>query len=568
MAGIRKTLAHPNFPLVLLLAINLLAGLLTFRDYGLSWDEPLFYNYGDAIGYAYSIPEHLSGDFNLEHAYGSSGDDHKTRGPAYLVLSRGPVYGIEALTGVERYEAWHLVNFLTFQTGAALVYLLIHRVLTSGGWSRWAAFAGTALFTWQPLLWGHAFINPKDPSFLVFFSASFLAGLRMVDEINRSDTKPARLLMWAALAGVLLGAATAIRILAPLAGVLVFVYAFFKNSEDAKPAKTKGKTIFAPARLKTFLWFIPYGMTASLSMLALWPYLWEEPLRRFGEVFQFMSANPTQLQVLFNGQMYRAYDLPRRYLPVYLLITLSEPVWPLFFVGLATAAWRTWKKALDWIAPALLLAWFAIPSAYVLLKRPPMYDGFRHFLFIVPPIFIFAGLGIDALFNLIGTWMDAENAGKNKTASVHPRLAASYTKIGLKVTLGVILLLPGLLAMPKLHPYEYTYYNSFIGGTRGAFRQYETDYWLTCYKETMQEFNQITPNARLIVHRESYIAAAYAAPGLTVLDYRGEGVTLQPGDYFLVTSRLNEDIRVQRGLPVVFSVGREDAKFCTIKQVK
>jgi hypothetical protein len=41
-------------PILILLAVNLIAGLFIFRDYGLSWDEPLFYDYGDALGYAYS----------------------------------------------------------------------------------------------------------------------------------------------------------------------------------------------------------------------------------------------------------------------------------------------------------------------------------------------------------------------------------------------------------------------------------------------------------------------------------------------------------------------------------
>jgi hypothetical protein len=360
MTWLQKISARPALPLLILLALNLTAGLLTFRDYSLSWDEPLFYAYGDAIGYAYSLREHLSGDFDLERAYGPSGDDHKTRGPAYLILTRNLVYGLEGLTGLPQREAWHLVNFATFQAGTALLYLLILRLSKS----RWAALSGAALFSTQPLLWGHAFINPKDPSFLVFFSAAFLAGLRLVDETLSPRARPVRLWGWSVFAGALLGAATAIRVLAPLAGGLVLLYALFHKNG-------------ARRQLKTLKWFLPYGLSAALSMLILWPYLWEAPLQRFVEVFRFMSANPTQLQVLFAGQMYRAYDLPRRYLPVYLLITLTEPVWPLFLIGLSAVIWGIYKKTVHWTLPALLLLWFGVPFGYVLLKRPPMYDGFR-----------------------------------------------------------------------------------------------------------------------------------------------------------------------------------------------
>lgn len=540
MAAPRHALRWAHLPLLLLLVINLAFGLWTFRDYGLSWDEPLFYAYGDAIGYAYSIREHLSGEFDLGRAYGPSGDDHKTRGPAYLVLTRSLVYAIEDLTGLERSEAWHLVNFLTFQAGIALLYFLILRLI--GHNRRWIAAMGAAFFSWQPLLWGHAFINPKDPSFLVFFSAAFLSGLRMVDEIRQPKSRP---LGWVLLAGTLLGAATAIRILAPLAGALTALYALLPPRQDDH-LSAPGHRRFD---IRALWWLIPYGLTALLSMLALWPYLWEEPFQRFVEVFRFMSANPTQLQVLFGGETYRAYDLPRRYLPMYLLITLTEPVWPLFFIGLVVTARRVGKKALNGITPALLLLWFAIPFAYVLLKRPPMYDGFRHFLFIVPPVFVFAAAGMDALDLALST------------------LPAKFSRAA-RIGLGLMLLLPAYLAIPKLHPYEYAYYNSLVGGTGGAFRQYETDYWLTCYKEAMQELNRMAPNARLIVHREAYIAAAYAAPGMTVLDYRDKGVALQPGNYFLVSCRLNEDLRLQRDLPVIFTVGRDGAKFCTVKQVR
>ena len=69
--------------ILLLITFNIIVGLFIFRDYGLTWDEPLFYSYGDALGYAYSPTEWFSGDFNLYNSYGSSREDHKTHGPAY-----------------------------------------------------------------------------------------------------------------------------------------------------------------------------------------------------------------------------------------------------------------------------------------------------------------------------------------------------------------------------------------------------------------------------------------------------------------------------------------------------
>jgi hypothetical protein len=538
-------------PILLLLVVNLLVGLFIFRDYGYSWDEPLFYDYGDALGYAYSPQVWLSGNFDINNSYGSSGDDHKTRGPAYLLLARGPVYLLEAL-GLDEASAWHLINFLFFQLGVYFFYRLALRWLRPS-----AALAASALFSWQPLLWGHAFINPKDPPFLVFFLATICLGFEMVDRLSDEAISRRQRFSATGLPAVILGITTSIRVLGPLAGLLVLVYAVSRL----------GKRIFA---------FLPhitvYGMIALLAMFVTWPFLWVDPIARFAEVTQFMSDNPTNLAVLFGGAVYRAGELPRRYLPFMLATTLTEPVWPLFFLGLvagyfkllkqsrslttnlravpAEENWRALRSSLDaatirnnLISLTLILLWFVIPVAYVLLRRPSMYDGLRHFLFILPPIFIFSGLAFEFL---------------------REHIAISWLRAGLIL----VLMVPGIVGITQLHPYEYTYYNSFVGGTSGVFRTYETDYWLTCYKEAVEQLNQaVTDPANLYVHREAYIAAYYANQNINVQELRGELKDVKSGDFILVNTRTNEDSKVFKDAPNVLQVARGDAIFCTMRQI-
>src|SRR5688572_3570381 len=199
-------------PIYILLTINILIGLFVFRNYGLSWDEPLFYDYADALGYAYSPAEWFSGHFDLSNSYGISGDDHKTRGPAYLFLARGPVYLLEAF-GLDFASAWHLVNFLFIQLGVYFLYRLSLRWIQPN-----AAFAASAIFSWQPLLWGHAFINPKDPPFLVFFLGSVCLGFEMVDFLFSDIKNNRQKFISALLAAIMLGITTSIRVLGPLAG--------------------------------------------------------------------------------------------------------------------------------------------------------------------------------------------------------------------------------------------------------------------------------------------------------------------------------------------------------------
>jgi hypothetical protein len=538
-------------PILFLLVVNILAGLFVFRDYGFSWDEPLFYDYGDALGYAYSPRAWFSGNFEINNSYGSSGDDHKTRGPAYLLLAREPVYLLEAL-GLDKASAWHLINFLFFQFGVFFLYRLMLRWIKPP-----AALAATALFSWQPLLWGHAFINPKDPPFLVFFLASVCLGFEMVDRLSDEATTSRQKFSIIIIPAMILGITTSIRVLGPLAGLLVLTYAVF----------ILGKRIvnFLPPLML-------YGVIALLAMFITWPFLWENPIARFAEVSRFMSDNPTNLSVLFGGEIYRAGELPRRYLPFMLGVTLTEPVWPLFILGLISGYWKLIKKSKDmstslsaespgeaWrslrssldatvirtslISLMLVLLWLVILVAYVLIRRPSMYDGFRHFLFILPPVFIFTGLAFEFLIDHIAIFW-------------------------LRAGLILMLLFPGIADIVQLHPYEYTYYNSFVRGTSGAFRNYETDYWLTCYKEAVEKLDQMAGNpANLYVHREAYIAAYYATKGINVHELRGALEDVKPGDYILVNTRTNEDRKVFKDAPIVMQIARGDAIFCMMRQI-
>jgi hypothetical protein len=526
-------------PIFLLIAVNVLIGFFVYRAYGLAWDEPYFYSYADALGYAYSPANWLRADFDLNNSYGASGEDHKTRGPAYLLLARSFVYGLRAL-GADSASAWHLVNFLFFQLGVYFLYRISTRWMSQA-----AAFASALLFSTQPLLWGHAFINPKDPPFLIFFLASVCLGFEMVDAIvQNTPSKKTKILI----AALFLGAATSIRILGPLAGLLVLIYFIAR--------------LQLPIRWNEWKWIFGYGLLAVIMMFLTWPYLWENPITNFLGVFRLMSDNPTNLSVLFNGQAYRAGELPLRYLPFMLATTLTEPVWILFFIGLVVGLWRTFSRAprhlpgemfgsSAQISAAMMLAWFLIVLAYVFVRRPAMYDGFRHFLFTLPPVFVYIGFAFGFLLERV-------------VFLARKRDLLAWLYAGLTV----MLILPGIAASVRLHPYEYTYYNSFIGGTDGAFRNYETDYWLTCYKEAVERLNKMNSEpVNLFVKRESYVAAPYANANITVRELRAAADQVQSGDLVLVNTRLNDDRSTFRDAIELFRIQRGNATFCIMRQI-
>jgi hypothetical protein len=235
-----------------------------------------------------------------------------------------------------------------------------------------------------------------------------------------------------------------------------------------------------------------------------------------------------------------------------LTTTLTEPVWFLFIFGLVTAYWKIFTKQIlrqgYSAALTLIMAWFMILLAYVLLRRPAMYDGFRHFLFILPPIFIFTSFAFEFLFEKI-----------RSTAISSYWIHAMFL---------VAIVSPGIAGMIKLHPYEYTYYNSFIGGTDGAFRNYETDYWLTCYKDAVEQLNKTTSApSDLFVKREAYVAAPYANGNINIRDLRGATDQVQAGDYILVNTRTNEDRSIFKTAPIVIEIERGKATFCIVRQI-
>ena len=518
---LRNFLKHSNAPVLLLIVFNLLVGAFTFHDYGLTLDEPLYYQYADALGYAYSPSEWFSGNFDLENAFGPSASDHQNRGPAYLLLARAPARFLQNALGMDYPSAWHLINFISFQVGVYFFFVFSRRWMKN-----WAAFAATLFFATQPLLWGHAFINPKDPPFLAAFLVSLELGFRMADRIANPQVNEKT---WTTFTHILfpavvLGLATNLRVLGPLAGLLAFVYFLFLR----KPAR--------------FYWFIPYGLIALVTLFATWPFLWLAPTQNLFGVLQFFSDNPTELRVLFLGEIYTADHLPLRYLPTLLAITLTEPVWPLAIAGFFVSIRRWQLKAIEWKTLLPTLLWFIVPIAYVFIRRPAMYDGFRHSLYILPPVFVLAGIALDAIFQ---------------------RVSVPY----IKITLIGLLILPAMQADIQLHPYQYTYYNQFVGGTNKASYNFETDYWGTCFKEAMEQFNSIAPeNTTLYVGAKGMnIAAYYAADNINV-KMSERRIYKNYGDYVARSARANTAMQIFRDRQDknTVTVQRDHAIFCTI----
>jgi hypothetical protein len=114
-------------------------------------------------------------------------------------------------------------------------------------------------------------------------------------------------------------------------------------------------------------------------------------------------------------------------------------------------------------------------------------------LFALPPLFLIAGLGIELI------WL-----------TVRSRI--------LRVALVLAFLAPGLAGIVQLRPYEYVYYNAFIGGVAGAEGLYVHDYWCTSFREAMAYINMVAPpGARVAIGEPFEAAASFARPDLDLV---------------------------------------------------
>jgi hypothetical protein len=129
-----------------------------------------------------------------------------------------------------------------------------------------------------------------------------------------------------------------------------------------------------------------------------------------------------------------------------------------------------------------------------------------------------------------------------------------------------LVVLPGIMAGIRLHPYEYIYYNRFIGGEQGAFRRFETDYWGTSYREAAKYLNDsAVANANVWVEGPTHLLQVYVRPDLKIFStYEVERADHY--DYVVALTRSNLDLRSYPAAPVLHTVEREGAVLTVIKK--
>lgn len=428
--------------LLVLGAVALIA-LVTFRDYGLGWDDYTHSEYGDLLLHFYQsgFTDRRALSFVNLYAYGGGFD------LLAALIAKVLPFGL--------FETRRLLGAVVGLIGLVLTWRIARRL---GG--PLAGLVALLLLATCPLYFGHMFINAKDMPFAVAMALFALTLIRAFDEY------PAPSATTVALVGISFGLAFGTRVLGALAVVPAGAALALIIAEEARNGV---KPAFARAG-RFVLRLLPAVLLAYAVMALVWPWSVASPFNPLRALFYFSHFFEKPWKELYAGQLIDVPDMPRSYLPTLFALKIPDLFFLLGVTGLIGTLIACANRAVVLTRRAAFLfvaLSCGFPVALAIAERPAFYNGVRHFVFLLP---FFAVLG-----GLAASWMLARLEPMSR---VFAAAAAALIGVGL---------IQPVIAMAGLHPYEYTYFNALASGIAGAEHRYMLDYWGLAMKEAAHD---------------------------------------------------------------------------------
>jgi hypothetical protein len=504
------------------LAVTAAIAFATFRDYGLGWDDYTHSQYGALLVSLYhsNFADRRALSFVNLYMYGGGFDILATLAAKILP------FGL--------FETRRLLGALIGLVGLFATWRIGRRL---GG--PLAGFLAITMLATCPLYYGHMFINAKDGPFAAVMAIVLLGLVRAFQQYPRAT--PATI----ALCGIGIGLAIGARVLGGFAVAnallpLPLIAAVRWRAIGAKAALSECGSFVVP--------LIPAAILAYLVMGLVWPWSVLSPLNPFRAVEYFSNFFEKPWRELFDGQLIPVIDMPRSYVPTLFAVQVPELLLALGLCGTVGAIFAIMKfvivrnadRSTDGAGQraALLATVLAVilPVLVTVVTRPAMYNGIRHFVFVLPPFAALAGL-----------------AG----AHIAVRLR-NYGKVASGA--GIVALIVGtaspIIDMARLHPYEYTDYNHLAGGVSHARQNYMLDYWgLSLTQASRQLLADIANRHERPTHGQWKIAVCGPHPPVAVALGPQFTTTWNPkgADFAMV---VGEFYCAKLDAPVVFDIVR------------
>lgn len=476
------------FCLIILLAIVLIG--TTFRDYGISWDER------DSLDYGYQAWQY----------YLSLGRDktfftqipileyYASRGPI-VELSRQFLFFLFNKNGINFYH--FILAFFTLP-----VFFFIYKTVLLVTNNKLISSLACLFLLLMPRFYGDIYNNSKDVSVGVLLSAIIYFSLLLFRTKNRRVFNLIVL-------GLLIGLVVSLR---AVMGIIALLFLFFYL--------LSWKLNFFRDFWKIFKVILLLAISSLFSLYLSLPYLHIKPLTGIWDMIKYSSNFPWIGRVLFDGKIFFSTELPWYYLPKWILVTTPIFMFILIF-GLLFLFRKNLKNYFEKICSIFVLMIFIVPIILVFVMKPVLYDAWRHFLFLSVPLVILASLGLYFLLDFL-----KEKKKTNLVGLVYLFIILSLTSVGFSYT--------------KLHPYEYTYFNSFVGELKGAYGKYETDYWGKSFKESIEWLNAYVGENQTTVYAcgHPFQSVYYLNPNIKWVS------NLKDAEYFVCYTRGDEDKKV------------------------
>ena len=420
----------------ILLALAVSA-LFTFRDYAISNDEGVQHHYGELIIAYYRTGFAARDLFTFQNLY--------LYGGLFDIIA----VALAHVTSVDPYDLRHILCAMTGIGGIA-ASAATARLIAGPRAGLIATVALTLCGAWYGAMFNHT----KD----IPFAAAMMGATLLL--VRNARALPAPRGSDVAAFGLFAGAALGERSL----GLLLFVYLALAIILYL-PWRDGGRAC-AHLAVRSALRTFPGLALAYIVMILAWPWAALLPLNPIRGLFAFSEFHYS-IRTIFAGQTYQMANVPRIYVPCYVLIRLPLitlagallAVIPLFLRAFERDGKQQWRDI------AIILLAVIVPLASEVAFHGPAFTGMRHFLFVLPPIATLAGVGFSRL-------LDALESGRQLA------LGATVTLIS------ACFLWEGALLV-RLHPYENLSYNALVGGLEGAFRRYDMDYWFNSMPEAI-----------------------------------------------------------------------------------
>lgn len=436
---------HSKKIVLLFFVLLFIYGCIAGNDYGINTDESLQRRHSLATYI------HLFMKDKDYHTATFDSDEVKKYGmTAYGSSLQLPLVFIEHLNDFEMtyqeiYTMRHYYNFFWFFLSVIFFYRLA-MILTEG--KRLEALLGTVIYVICPRTLADSFYNIKDGLCMALFTISIFYGVRLIRKLSWRDIFP--FVIFSAFC-------TVSRIVGGVVVAVVIFIVFLKLMLEKK-----WKILLGYCTLVCGLFV---GMFVVIS-----PNVWNDIPAMLMRIIQiFSNYTLWDSYMIYMGEWVAGTNLPWHYLFVWIGMTVPATYLIFMAAGLRSGCAyciRNRKNLSEyenrgWIYLALLLI-LVVPFLYVLIVRPVLYDGWRHFYFMYPVIVCWAIIG---LHDILGSGIKQEI-----------KYAVTAALAGVFVYLAIWI--------GKNHPYEYVYYNPWIRSY--AADHFPRDYWYVSEKDCLK----------------------------------------------------------------------------------